>query len=1198
MARMLEASKRTANGLPGWVAWLLVATVACTSTTRHSPAPPTLAAWHDALHDVDALPPQTIPDAGQSLPLRPDSGLLLVDPSWRPPEHGVDEAQRRQLLQWVQAGGHLVLFGHAAHLVNDLGLESERPERTTFRWGYDARTAIGRARLGLTVVSGRLPELFAGTSGEQGEQVLLLTGGQPCTLPLCSWAIGLPRNGEVVARLCEETDGMRAPVGAPALVYYACGRGAVLACGLVPAVDHEDPELRSTAREFVRRCAIWAGGEHVVVLTMPWRGPGESASAELPAGAPLLPHWGWQVAGPAESGSRSAAEVLADVLLPSWAAGADSIELQLTNELGETVQPWPPGDPLRPAPSWRGPRDGAGWPRGDIARIAAEAHSRGLLAYGDLDPLPVGDAIPERLVALRYLARELADFRRLGDGALDGLALREWFTDRAAYAVSMLQDFQPAASLQRRGERAPEMAGAIRALDAADGSPRGLRLAGISEPWRNGFPADMFPCGVLDARARAHADDHFGGGSADWLVTQANDFVRARRGQGGAIVWRRFEPRSFADDTLEVVHGVSLEPLRAAVAMPLAATGRNGVRAAAASLLAEAPPGFGSETDAPAAVHVLQNNHLRLLGSGGPLQLDPAGLARFRDREPLLLSPSFLRTRLSGGRPEAAIVQAARVDFLANGQAGEGGHGRVSRVGTANPQARPPAVLAGQEQPHWPAAVWCEWQATGGYHELELVARGIRDRGVLTVSLDGVLLQAVPFQTGQPAATLTIPVHSARIGLRQLQLEVVDGGAVAIDRLLLRRAGDVGVEAHVQVAAGSRAVLVERSWSSQHQERLELITQADFAGLVLRCHCERAVRNLQIDRSFVLPELTTLAATSGDEDGEALRQPFVLRGGADRPDLVVVPLLLARHDSLRWRSGTLLLHQAPEAGMQARLGFLFCAHGDGERLLAHAATLLLALDEPTAVDLGDSGEARLRSDLPLAWSRVVQISGDPRTPFAVCEGGFWQWRGSQLAPSGDRWLRIHQAPGDTVQIVAGPTLLARTRPGPGSLRLLALKEPTASSVIVRVLQPSRLCAPSVVMAADFDTVTVDGEPWAWFDGRTVFLPDRIGTSLVRTQSLGGARAPHVRATRAPLSICRYIPERRELLLATAGTSERPAEVPWTAVLMGPVPVRIDNGEVVADPSLRIADAEQLAAVRAGGVLVRFRSGITKVHYGN
>lgn len=1191
---MVEALTRQPNGLlRRLAAWVAIAALAACGLPRageREGSAAALAGWPAALGNAATTGFREVPTDGSVPSLATGTGLLVVDPSWRLPTEPSGEALRAALRQYVADGGHLVLFGHAAHLVAELGIEPEYPERSVFRWGHDARTAVGHARLGLGVVSGRLPELFAGVPVAAEENRIPIAGGEPCTAPLCAWSLGAPRAGEVLARLWRQLDGRSEELGPPVLVRWSHGRGAVLACGLLPDLQHEDEAVRAAAAAFVQRCAVWAGGTALQVWSLPPRQPA-SLPVALPAGAPLLAHWGWITAGEVDGQLRSVDEAMAEVVLPSWQSGADLCEFELTDADGNAVLPWRRDDPLQRAPSWRDPAGAGNWRPDHLLQLCAELHGRGMLAFAGCEPLPVGERTTERFVALRYLARELACLRRHGDRVFDGFIAAP-ATDRSGYGLAMVQDFQPALRLLQRGELAPVAVAGLRSFDADDGALPGLPLRGASARWRPGFPADLFPFGVLDAQTRSVAGSRAAGSSGDWIVTQCNDFVRERRGQGAAAWWRRHDPLSFDPDTEAYVHGVSLEPLHAAVAMPLTATGSDGVRAAAAAALsAKAPRGFGAEVEAPAAVHVLQNNWFRLLGSGGRLQFDPQGLARFGS-EAIELSPGFLRTRLFGGRPDGSALRSERRDLLADGQRGVGGYGAVARVGGAAGSDRlPPSVIARGEPGQWPGAVWFEWHAEAGYHELELTLRPVRGRGIATVALDGVMLRALAFAGDGPVVTATVPVHVARSGLRQLQLALLDGGACAIDRLQLARAGDVGVEAQVVVPAGNRAELRERSQSSYHAERLELVTQADFPGLVLRIACERAVRSLQVERTFPLPGYDTIEGGAADE---ALRAPFVLRGRG-QPDVVVVPLQLARYDTLRWRAGELVLRSPAEAGLQCRLGLQFCSAGSGARWLPVAARVLAAIDQPLALELGTGGTADLVGELPLPSSRVVHLLDGAATPLLVREQGAWSWRGTTPAPDGGRWLRVQQAPGDTVAIVGGSAVLARTRPGPGSLRLLRLRDPHPGEVVVEILQPSRLVAPSVVMGQDFDEVLVDGQPWHWFDGRTIFLPDRVGTVRITTARRGQA-LPHVRSTGAPLTGCRFVPERGELLLSTVGEPGRPPDLAYTAVLAGPRPIAIDNGELVDDGTLRFPDAEQRVRAGAGGVLIRFRPGLTRVRY--
>jgi hypothetical protein len=443
----------------------------------------------------------------------------------------------------------------------------------------------------------------------------------------------------------------------------------------------------------------------------------------------------------------------------------------------------------------------------------------------------------------------------------------------------------------------------------------------------------------------------------------------------------------------------------------------------------------------------------------------------------------------------------------------------------------------------------------------------------------------------------TVPVHVADGGERALSLRVLVGGAVACERMALRRAGDVGVEAKPGARAGAYASLREVSQSTYHVEQLQVETMADLPGFVLRTRVERSARALQIERTLPFPGYDAFVSSAGDA-AKDLRAPFVLSSAAvGAPDLVCVPMQRGRTDVLRWQPGELTWRGPADGGGALCMGVMILPPGESQRRVAEAQAQVAGLAEPLAFDLG-SGRAAvtLTSELPFGWTRLVRLDRAPPTPFLVREDGWWTLRGTQQAGDGARWLRVRQAPGDAVEVVGGPSVLARTRPGPGSQRLLALRDPEPGSATVAVLQPGSLCTPSLVLGRDFAEVTIDGAPWAWHDGRTVFLPNRVGRYAVASRDHAGGQGPHVRATRAPLVVCRYLPAERTLVLATEGGRMRPAELPWTAVLGGPRPLAIDNGEVVDDATLRFRDAEAAAAAARGGVLIRFGNGVCRIRY--
>lgn len=1190
MARMLQRTRRITKNAGGAVLFgLALGLAACrgggVAAPSASQAPSALLALL-ADREVLAVAPLERPPV-----LPPGATVVVATDGPRPSGALLAPACRPGLVEHVQRGGRLLLLGHAAALVAELGLDATWPDRSEVRWGLDARAIAGRAQLGIEVVSGRAAAWFDGLAAAAGHEfVHFLAERQPAREPVCTWRNGPPAQGEVLAALAVAYDDLGLQRHDPVLVRWTAGRGEVVALGMLPDVAAATAGTAANARRLLDNLLGAAGRSAeppVVLWTIAGAAPapppapaGDLGNRELPAAAQWA-HWGWQartVVGGDPQSVRPASELVGDVLLPSWAAGADLLGVDLAHPQLGGVLAWPSRDPLPPPPSYRGGNGPAGWTARAFGELAQEAHARGVLVHGWLESSPVADAPQEQLVLVRHLARELADVRRLGAAALDGLAVRSWWPDTGGLGTAMLQSFQPGGTFVRSGELAPTGAASLWANDADDGAPRGVPFGGSAAGWRDDDGRALRWLAVLEARARPVGPAADGqqappmGGEPDWLVRQAHDFLRPRLGQGPAAWWRAHDPASLAAETAAYVHALGAEGLRAALAMPLSATGQGGLRSAAAQLEAALPAAFGNPVPAPAAVHALQNNWLRLLGSGGALAYDPLGLARFDAGAAVPLSPTFLRTRLSGARPIGEVAKRTAQDLL-------GGR-------------REPLVLGGGAAAAY--AVLVPFEA--GYHELEILARGLDGRGLCTIRLDGALLHSAAFAVGQAAIRVGLPVHAAAAGERRLVVEATLGGMLAVDQLRLSRRGDVGAEASVRERGGVLAAVREVSSSSYHHEELDFRLVADQPGFLLAVRCERAVRNLRVERSFALPLHTRLVVA--DEPAEELRSPFVLAGEADGvPDLVVAPRLLPRYERFRFAAGGLQLLGAPEPGAETRVMFWFVPRGQGVRWRSHARRLGGALERPLELDLGDGREALLQHDLPVAWSRAVHLQGGGRTPVLVRENGWWTWRGTQVAADGSAWLRVVHLPGDEVAIASGAGVLQRTRPGPGSANVVALRDVAADAATVRVLQPSRLATPAVTFAQAFDEVFVDDVAWAHHDGRTVQLPDVPGTYRVRTGRDAGGPRPHVVATGAPLRRCEYSASGRVLRLVTAPDPDRPPELPYTAVLGGPRPVRIDNGEVVPDDELRFADAAARAAATAGGTLVRFRAGTTEVHYG-
>ena len=137
-------------------AWAAMAALSgCVAGPAIPDDPDVLPIWRRELSDSGRIRGAELAPGLPLTGLPRGSAVVVVDPNERASRAVIDDAQRRQLRAFVEAGGRLVLFGHAARLATDLGFEPERPESSVYRWGYDRRAVAGTAELALHFVSGR-----------------------------------------------------------------------------------------------------------------------------------------------------------------------------------------------------------------------------------------------------------------------------------------------------------------------------------------------------------------------------------------------------------------------------------------------------------------------------------------------------------------------------------------------------------------------------------------------------------------------------------------------------------------------------------------------------------------------------------------------------------------------------------------------------------------------------------------------------------------------------------------------------------------------------------------------------------------------------------------------------------------------------------------------------------------------------------
>jgi hypothetical protein len=214
----------------------------------------------------------------------------------------------------------------------------------------------------------------------------------------------------------------------------------------------------------------------------------------------------------------------------------------------------------------------------------------------------------------------------------------------------------------------------------------------------------------------------------------------------------------------------------------------------------------------------------------------------------------------------------------------------------------------------------------------------------------------------------------------------------------------------------------------------------------------------------------------------------------------------------------------------------------------------------------------------------------------VKEHGYWLHRGAQPAAGGGDWVLVHCGANEALEVLGGDAFERRTRPGPGSLHAVALKEPQALAVTVRVLSVGPLlAAPSVTLESTFDEVLLDGRPWSYWHERTVCLPRVPGTYRVLARISARSPGPRLVRTDADVRECRFDANGGALEVHSVPRADQGPDAQHVAWFAGSEPAAIEGGSRIPEEELTYPRAEEEAA-RAAGFLVRFRPGLLRIRF--
>ncbi|MEN6608560.1 MAG: hypothetical protein ABFD60_15045, partial [Bryobacteraceae bacterium] len=162
--------------------------------------------------------------------------------------------------------------------------------------------------------------------------------------------------------------------------------------------------------------------------------------------------------------------------------------------------------------------------------------------------------------------------------------------------------------------------------------------------------------------------------------------------------------------------------------------------------------------------------------------------------------------------------------------------------------------------------------------------------------------------------------------------------------------------------------------------------------------------------------------------------------------------------------------------------------------------LIRHLMEPEeAVTLDDAGQAIVTNKSAVPLVKVVRVSGAGPHPYQLFEFGRWVFRGAQpsLAHKGEDYLKCYLPAHGSIKIQRYGFLEAVARPGWGCQYTMALGEcwrrGRRAGTLAEVREvTSFLFAPRIRFRNRISEVWLDGNPWRYFDGHHVFLPNRRG----------------------------------------------------------------------------------------------------------
>ncbi len=973
-----------------------------------------------------------------------------------------------------------------------------------------------------------------------------------------------------------------------------------------------------------------------------------SLNRPLP-GLPYIGHWGWHAQIQYQRADRQCVnkQYFKEKMIDEpfrW--GANLLEFYAPGMNRDEGYPfiWKDDDPIaKPeGPTYWGGNWAAGWDNDTARDIFQMAHERDMLVqvFYHPDPIryfprdmPKEDRAEAYQRFCRFQSREFQNPLLHGwQRSHDGVGTEWWGDGQNGQFVSQIWPYNPGSyrySTALLPKTGPYFHGTWM---CAFGRTGGINACGFAEQWRYVFHPPLYLSYQADSRSMKPSTRqwggwaNYGGGSTpDWLVRQMHDFARDRLYLDSGIWWLGEPSATMKEKDRQFVYGASTDPLRCAVTTTLRATGRDGYRAKAYQTVPDLPRQYVCDEPYPQDTAFIQNNYFRLLRLAGQdrgiLQYDPTRLAHFRPTGRLQpaheLSSNLLTARVKGlhfdDTPNDPVtLSIGNVDGSSDEFKEAGGYER--RYECTAVTAAFPAQIRYECWPDWPHEIEVDFASPTGRYDLEIYPLPIDSVCTVEVEMDGRPI-GVYFTRPDGDKKHVLPVSLDASKHHRLLFRVQKantssrrpdgwaGLAHVFDAVVLRRTDGQPVVHRSSQPVGHQAILEEVAYKDsagayRQERRYTVDSDSPLLKIEINHHAPKPV---VWETRLHLPDY-------GDPTAYPTDTGTIWRLSSKHPSMPSLVLIdyseNESHDLAR--EGDYVVIESPkdvESTMNVALLIDDGLYSDTQ--IKNIPQMLKA--EETTLAIGEASIVEYKNSLSIPRVEVVHIKNPYGGPYMVAEQNqqgerFWLTRGAQ--PAGDvDLLKLYLQPKANVRIQRYGYIDGIVKPGFGCQYSLAIKDsvrPGSCEVEVVKTGPF-MFAPRIDWKQPFDTVTVNGKDWRYFDGHLVYLPNKPGRYVVQVQ-MKGQVAPSLGRTFLSVESCTWNQVDQTLELMTTHPhwwqGPLPGNIPYTALILSKdyLPVSIEGGGSLIDWGRYEAYAEQLQTMKANGAALQLNPGKLKIHF--